>query len=152
MITVAFFGVNPIEQPSTGLPASDVSAIRAVDAAYVSAVIARDWDKFAALLTTHVVMMPPNEPAVVGRESSLARVRSFNVTSIEYAHTPNYVAGDRSVGYLQGSYTIRMAIPGAPQPFLDRGKYLWVLRKQATGAWLIDRLIWNSDGSREDAG
>jgi ketosteroid isomerase-like protein len=147
--------------PGAGVPtaadaavtsAMDVSAIRAVDAAYVKAVMARDWDKFAALLTTNVVVMPPNEPTVVGREANLARVRSFNVASLEYAHMPGNIAGERSVAYLQGTYTIRMTFPGAPQPFVDRGKYLWILRKQATGAWLIDRIIWNTDSPRENAG
>lgn len=96
--------------------------------------------------------MPPNESSVVGRAANLTRFRSFNVMSVEYAHAPVHVAGERSVGYLQGTYTLRMTFPNVAQPFVDRGKYLWVLRKQSNGDWLIERIIWNTDVPRENAG
>lgn len=132
-------------EANAALAAKDVAAIRAVDAAYVKAVMARDWEALAALLTPDGVVMPPNQPEVVGRGPNLARLRGFNLTSVEYAHVPGHVDGKGNVAYLQGSYTIKMTFPNVPQPLIDRGKYLWVLKKQSNGTWLIERIIWNTD-------
>ncbi len=125
---------------------ADVSAIREVDKGYVTGVISRDWEAITALLTPDAVMMPPNEPAVAGRAANLTRFRTFSFDSVEYAHTPVDIQGDGFLAYLRGSYSLRMTFGGKSEPFVDKGKYLWVLAKQGSGQWLIDRIMWNTDG------
>ncbi len=139
-----FLSVVSCHPPVAALSAGDILALKAVDKAYESAVMTRDWDGLAALLTPDAVLMPPNEPAVVGRVANLARFRTFNFTSIDYHHTLDYVGGQGGIGYLQGTHSLKMTLPNMPTPFADRGKYFLVLRKQSNGSWLIERVIWNS--------
>jgi ketosteroid isomerase-like protein len=126
------------------ISAKDVSAIRGVDAAYVHAVLSRDWDGLVGLLTTDAVVMPPNGQTVVGRGPNLTRLQNIRFSSVDYAHDITRISGNGSVAYLQGTFTLKMVLPEAPQPFVDEGKHLWVLRKQPNGRWLIERIIWNS--------
>lgn len=133
---------------STSLAAVDVAAVRSVDAAYVEAVMAADWTKLANLLTLDAVVMPPNEKAVVGREANLNRFQAFKFESVQYAHRTSTVGGQGSLAYLHGTYTIRVTFHGSSAAYEDTGKYLWVLRKQAKGPWLIERIMWNSDVAR----
>lgn len=123
---------------------SDVDAIKALDDAYVEAVVARNWDGLGALLTEDGVVLPPNESPVIGRAANTTRFKSFGTSPLEYAHGEVNVGGAGHIGYVQGTSTISITGPGAEESFVDTGKYLWVVKKQPTGAWLIDKIIWNS--------
>ena len=46
---------------------------------------------------------------------------------------------------MRGAYTMTLAVPGAPAPVQDRGKYIEIWRKQADGPWKLARDIFNSD-------
>ena len=50
------------------LSEEDVVAIRNTAAAYHEAAVAKDWDAVATYYTTDAVIMPPNQPAVRGRD------------------------------------------------------------------------------------
>ncbi len=123
----------------------NLAAVRAVDDAYVAAVMATDWNGLVALLTPAGVFMPPNETAVEGRAANLRRLQTFDLTSVDYAHTQIDVSGAAGVAYIQGTFSLSMTLTNVEEPLTDSGKYLWVLLKQPTGEWLIDKVIWNTD-------
>lgn len=128
-----------------GLTEQDRAAIRRLDLAYVNGVLTQDWEGITALLTPDAVVMPPNERPVAGRASNLARFRAFNLTSVEYEHVLIDIAGDAHVAYLHGQYSLRMRFPGVAEPYVDSGKYLWVVNTQGGAGWLVHRIMWNSD-------
>ncbi len=57
---------QPMQEVTSG---PDVDAIRAVSAAEIAALVAEDMDAHLATLTEDCIMLPPNEPAVVGHEA-----------------------------------------------------------------------------------
>jgi ketosteroid isomerase-like protein len=128
-----------------GLGAEDVAAIKRADSTYVTAVLGQHWDSLVTLFAPTVTLMAPNEKPVIGVADNLTRLRAFSLDSVEYVHTPIDIVGTGELAYLNGTYRLRMAVSGAPQLIVDQGKYLWVLRKQTDGRWLIERLIWNSN-------
>lgn len=130
---------------ATRLTDAELASIRSVDAQYVAAISSANWEALANLLSENGTILPPNEPAVVGRVANLARLRTFPGAPSEYVHNITEVGGDRDWGYLQGTYVIRMTVPGAASEFRDRGKYLWVLHR-GSDRWLIHKITWNSDG------
>ena len=134
-----------VAQTAPSLPPHDVAAILRVDSSYVRAVLRQRWDSLVALFAPNVTLMAPNELPAKGRSENLARLQRFQIASVDYSHAPRVVDGAGGMAYLEGDYRIQMSMAGMAQPFADQGKYLWILRKQPTGGWLIERLIWNSN-------
>jgi uncharacterized protein (TIGR02246 family) len=123
----------------------DLAAIRALDEAYVEAVIALDWEGLAALFKTDGVLMPPNEATVTGRAALRERGENFNIAAVKYTHTEIDVGGASGVAYLHGTYAIELTFEDDTATYEDVGKYLWILERQPDGEWLIEKVMWNSD-------
>lgn len=125
------------------LPKEDRAAIAANTAAWLKAVRASDWAEVAARYTPDATLMPPNEPAVSGRESIRKWFAAFpplvsmdlNVVETE---------GCCDVAYVRGTYKLAIAPPGAGT-IQESGKYLEIHHKQADGKWLMLRDMFSSD-------
>lgn len=105
-----------------------------------------DVETIAGLVTEDVVWMPPNEPAMVGRQAVKTRYTSqFAKSSAKFEmHMAEIiVCGDW--GVLRGPY-VRIDTPknGGP-PVEITGKYLMVMQLQPDGFWQIARDIYNGD-------
>lgn len=128
--------------PAT-LGEQDRADIQEVTQTYMDAVNARDWDKLASTYSDGAVLMPPQAPAVTGRESIRAffaafpPITEFNLQNVE-------IDGFDDLAYVRGIYTLTIAAEGQ-EPVADSGKYLEIRRKQPDGSWLIVRDIYNSD-------
>ena len=122
----------------------DVAAIKASTEAFVQAVKSEDWTALAALYTGDAVVMPPNTPMIQGREAIQAwnetspPITEFNLTIVE-------IDGCGDLAFVRGTYSMTIALEGAPEPIQDTGKYIEIRRKQEDGSWLIARDIFNSD-------
>jgi uncharacterized protein (TIGR02246 family) len=107
---------------------------------------AGDADRWLALWTEDGVQMPPDEPAVVGKERIGARIRSaldqfkfdMTVTNAE-ART----AGDWA--FARGTYQATLTPKKGGNPIAIDGKYMTILVKQPDGSWKIHRDIFNSN-------
>jgi uncharacterized protein (TIGR02246 family) len=122
--------------------ASDESAIRAVNRQFEQAVASRNADAVAQLYSTDALIMPPNAPAVRGREA----IRSFWAEMVKSNPTVTLTSQDIDVaGNLAtdvGTYTF--SFTGDQGPMTDRGKYITKLGKVGT-EWKITHDIFNSD-------
>lgn len=125
------------------LPKEDRAAIAANTAAWLKALRAADWSGVAARYTPDATLMPPNEPAVTGRESlrkwfaAFPPIVSMDLNVIE-------TEGCCDIAYVRGSYELAIAPPGAGT-LHETGKYLEIHRKQADGTWLMLRDMFSSD-------
>jgi ketosteroid isomerase-like protein len=127
---------------ASGAPA----AIRKLDEVFMKAVAARD---VAALVqgfyAPDAVLMPPNHPAVEGREKIqqfLQGLLDAGASSIKLSTTRIWGAGSVACG--RGVYTLAMNPPGGV-PSEDSGKYIVCYRRQANGSWRAVADIFNSD-------
>ena len=105
-----------------------------------------DLEAFLARVTEDVVVMPPGEASVIGREALRAHHRPiFDAFRIEATHeaVETRVFGDAVIqwGNAAGSFTPRSG--GAPFGF-DQ-KYLFVFLRQSDGSFKIWRAIYNDN-------
>ena len=118
--------------------------MRAVVDSFGEAVMAQDWPKVVAYYTEDGILLPPNGPAVQGRDAmrrlfeSWPKLISFKENILE-------IEGRRDVAYVRGTYEMALSPPGSKAPVHDVGKSLAVWERQADGRWLVSRVMWNSD-------
>ncbi|MFN0009251.1 MAG: YybH family protein [Planctomycetota bacterium] len=129
---------------TASLSKADRAAISANSAAWLKAVRAADWAATAAGYTTDAMLMPPNMPAISGREAIHEFFATFPpIVSMEVEDTE--VGGCCDVAYVRGTYRMAIAPPGM-DTIHESGKYIEIRRKQADGTWLKLRDMFSSDG------
>lgn len=126
--------------------AGDVAAIKRLAEAWDAGWRTGDASALAALFTDDAVLMPQNQPAIIGRESIQSVYRaaldqftvkgSGEVLEVE-------VAGDWA--FYRSSYTLTAVPKAGGEPTKDSGKSVHILKRQRDNSWKIARLIANSD-------
>jgi uncharacterized protein (TIGR02246 family) len=128
---------------AAGLSDADTTALKQNDQVFATSAMAKNFGAAAALYTDDASMMPPNGPAVQGRQqiekflSSFPPISSFTFDIVD-------VDGRGDLAYVRGNYAMTLTPPGGA-PVNDRGKYVEIWRKQADGSWKIKWDIFNSD-------
>jgi ketosteroid isomerase-like protein len=131
--------------PKSALSNEDVTAIRANIDAYVSALRAADWDGWGKTLSPDVVVMPPNNAPLVGRDAAVAYIKTFpKITALTVK--PAEVTGQGDLAYVHGTYALSMILPNGSSAN-DSGSFLEITRRQSDGTWLSSRLIWHPDAA-----
>jgi uncharacterized protein (TIGR02246 family) len=127
---------------------SDINVLRDVEIAEEQAWISKDIEKAVGFYTNDAILMFPNMPAIVGRDSIRAYIKSSfadTAFTVQYQITGVDVAQSGDLGYTQGTVTSATTDPKTGKVVTDRGKWLTVRRKQADGSWKIVRDAWSSD-------
>ena len=123
-------------QAQTKLPDTDVRAIADASQTFARAIVARDPKALASFYTDDGVLYPPGETAVKGRtaiEACLAALPPMKDFALRITRTE----GRDDLAYVQGTYTMTVAVPGAPEPIQDSGYFIEIRRRQPDGRWLI---------------
>jgi len=119
---------------------TDAPAFTANGSSWMEAFNNHDAEGLAALYTQDAVLLPPNEPAVFGRDAIRATHQELFATGdfkidIEALET----VIDGQLAYVAGRY--RMWTDDGD--LVDRGKYIEIWRA-VNGEWLIHRDMYNS--------
>lgn len=126
---------------------ADTAGIGKARAAYERAAGAQDGAAIAKLYTPDGVEMPPNAPAAKGRAAieayHKAFAQQFMVHGITLTATDTQVRGDTAVDI--GTYTQSLMLMKGGGMFDDKGKYIVLLKKDASGNWMLTHAIYNSD-------
>jgi len=131
-------------QQAAPLSAADQAAVRASVDSFTQRVKRADWPGAVALYSADVHFMPPNQPAVEGRDALLTWMKAFPPLN-SFALTVDEVSGEGSVAYVRGHYAMSFTPPGAKAPVADAGKFLEVHRRAADGTWPNVADMFNSD-------
>lgn len=127
--------------------AGDAEAIDRVREAVVTAENSGDLDGLVALHTDDAIRMPPNEPAVIGKEAIRTRWQAFfdryTTNNVTVSSEEIIVAGDWA--FDRGTYTIALPAVEGSKTIEESGKYLGIASRQPDGSWRWSRLIWNSN-------
>lgn len=148
LATVTMLGAAACQQAPAALSEADRQAIQATSDQFVQHILAKDWDALSQLYAEDAILMPPNQPAVVGR----AAIREFNATFppvSAFSLTNEIIDGVGDLAYVRGRYRMTLAIEGSPA---DSGKYLEIRRRQVDGSWKFAADIFNSDVPLPTAG
>ena len=144
LAAVAACGPSEPMAPPEPLPlsAEDRTGIEAATEAFLTAFRANDWGALATMYTEDAVLLPPNAPAVVGRDNIqefFESGESFGSIEIETAEIEGY----SDLAYVRGTYRVTTA-PEEGESLSDSGKFLEIRRKQADGSWLYARDMFSS--------
>jgi len=129
------------QQPGPGLTQADEAAIGAVSEAHGRHSLAGELNGVVETFAEDAVYLPPNQPAVVGRSdigselAELPRVTGYNASVEE-------IDGQGDLAVMRGTYSLAFQ---SGSRLTDSGKYVYVMRRQSGGSWLIVWAIWNSD-------
>jgi uncharacterized protein (TIGR02246 family) len=125
---------------------TEVEAIKAVIADYVSGYESRDVENFVKVFTRDAVRMPPNSPSVVGSEGIRAYYEKwFEHQSLDVAIVPTEIHVAGGWAYAYGTYEATVILGDNEGSSKDYGKWLNIYKKGVDGAWKFHRNIWNSD-------
>ena len=125
---------------------ADIEAIKNLRAQYMISQDAGDVEGCVSYWSDDGVLMPPNEPSVVGKEALLSWYQNaFDHVKIDF--TVSYeqieVAGDW--GFARGEHEGTIIPKPEGEPIPDKGKLLEILRRQPDGSWKFACHMWSSD-------
>jgi uncharacterized protein (TIGR02246 family) len=125
----------------------EVEAIRRLADEAVAALNRGDIEASLALQTSDAQVLAPSRPAEVGRGAIRASLESlFEQYSVCESRTLEEVEVCGHWAFTRGTYRC-VLIPKDGQPAIEEsGKYLEVLKQDASTGWKYYRSIWNSDG------
>lgn len=128
-----------------GFTQTDANVIRERTQAFEGAFNAKSADDLTAYYTAESVLMPPNQPTIRGKDpikQFYGELYAQGATELD-VETKD-LRGHGTLAYESGAYSLnRRPTEGAKTR--DRGKYLFIWRKQNDGAWQIEQSIWSSD-------
>ena len=126
---------------------ADVEAIKKlVVEDFVEAENAGDVSAKVALYTDDAVLMPPNEPAVTGKEAIHSwHQTTYNQVSLQVTDSTDEIAVSGDWGFARGSYSATISLRAGGEPTRENGKFLVIVRRQPDGSWKIVCDMWNSD-------
>jgi uncharacterized protein (TIGR02246 family) len=126
--------------------ASTRSAVEAATEAFHQALRTNDAETFLSYVAEDVVLMPPGEAAIRGKNAMRVWYEQF----LSNYRTSALTLSDREVlvgdGWAVelGTYEWSLAPVTGGDPILDRGNYIQVWKPQPDGRWQFAREIWNS--------
>lgn len=135
-----------------GFSAEDRKEIPTIPERFVQRALEGDWDGLAELYHPHAIQMPPDQPAVEGREAirhALARTfgteGGVRLEDISLSIREAEGAGD--LVYVWATYRIKMSVTvGGEEVSIEQyGPYINILRRDDEGRWCIYRQVYNRD-------
>jgi uncharacterized protein (TIGR02246 family) len=136
---------EPEVDKSTRIDA-DVEAIKRVNVDLIEAFNAGDTSAAVALVMDDAVDLPPNRPAVIGKEAIRSFVQSdFNRFTWDFTDEIVEVEVSGDLAVMWTNYSVTLSPKDGGEPIESSGKWLKVLKRQSDGSWKFSRNIWNSD-------
>ena len=131
-------GVQP--QP-IGLSPEDRDAIQAYLDEYVSQCLDRDWAALVERLTDDVVLMPPDEPTVIGKAAAADFFDAYPIMTAFSAPIES-ADGRADLATIRGSLDMTVETEDGETRMV--GKWLATHRKEG-GRWRMATACWNLD-------
>ena len=141
-------GWTPIKKPQQ-LSREDRAKIEALCERYRSAWIANDRKSVLKTLAENAVLLPHHgHPPVVGRSAIVGfwwPADAPPTTVTEFTMTTDEISGNGDVGYVWGKFSLAFSYEEKAQKksVSNAGTYLMIVRRQASGSWLITHRMWD---------
>ena len=144
--SVAIGCAQPSSTPSAGSEA-DRQAITDLRQQEMALFSGGDVEKMLSVFTDDLVIMPPNEAAVVGKEAARSwfqtMVQQFKIEGTYTSVSDLTINGDWA--FERMTFALKLTPTGGGAAIEDVGKGVHVYRRQSDGFWKIAQDIWNSD-------
>jgi len=147
LLALLMMGCQPaVDQPEPSVPAEDIAAIQTIFENYQNTLNNGDAAGFANLYTEDAIRMPPNTPALVGKEAIRAESQDFAdqvVLTLTNEVAEVEVIGDWA--FIRGAWRASVTPREGGQATERSGKWLSIAVRQPDGTWKLHRHIWNSN-------
>ncbi len=131
-------GVQP--QP-IGLSPEDRDALQAYIDEVVSQCLDQDWDPLVERLTDDVVLLPPDEPAVIGKAAVADFLEAYPIMTA-FNFPIESADGRADLAATRGSFDLTVETEDGETRMV--GKWLATYRKEG-GRWRMATECWNLD-------
>ena len=129
-------GVQP---QRIGLSPEDRDALQALSDDSVRMLLDRDWDALLELVTDDVVLMPPDEPAVIGKAAVADFLGAYPIIT---ALSSNIDSADGRADHAATRSSFDMTVETEEGETRIVGKVLVTYRKEG-GRWRMTTECWN---------
>ncbi len=126
------------------LSRQDIEAIEEVHNRWIMEELAGNSSRVIELCRDDVRWIPPDAPAIVGKEAIAQYLGDSTVGLKEVQVGEVVIYGSDSVAYLTSNYHSRFAVEGGSEIQQATGTHLWILRKTWSGAWRVAIVAWSS--------
>ena len=113
---------------------------------WLNAMKANDAEALGRLVTADVVLLPPHQQPVAGRQGVIdwfgSVVQQARTVGVGILEREVIVAGEFAIE--RGAFTWNVAPTAGGSNFEDHGNWLAIWQRQSDGAWKVKRNIWNS--------
>lgn len=143
-LAMFLFALCYTSQAHAEVPSTDRSAIEALAREIGEAFSSGEVDRFLRLLTEDAVWMPPDRPALNGKEAIAEWYRQGQRAldqKLAFAPVDLQIHGDWAI--LQTTVTGTVAPRAGGTVVHVNNKAFFVLKRQPNGGWLFWRDIWN---------
>ncbi|MEO6778742.1 MAG: nuclear transport factor 2 family protein [Gemmatimonadaceae bacterium] len=120
---------NAAAPPPAALSAAELDSVKAVDAAFATAMNASDTAAALAIYANDARFMPPDSPVLDKAATAKLLVAFLAAGASDFVLTPTTVSGSGDLAYIVGTVSYRMKGAAVTD------KYAEVLRKGADGKW-----------------
>ena len=152
ILTASVFAISACQSPASRSEASTAEAeqaIRAMGDNYAAAINAGDRDKWLSFFADSLVIMPPGQTTMRGRESARAFAGPLFdqfVMRETIVYDEIHVDGDWASGRFH--YTLEITPKKGGTTITESGKAVaWL--KRSGNAWVFTHWIWNQDPARK---
>ena len=146
VLTVGILSACVDGQTSQISSAADEDAIRRMATQYTQAVEKADLEKFLSFYADSIVVMPPGQPVMRGRQAAKAFAEPLFdqfVMQESISYDELHVDGDWAAGRFSYTFSVTPKTGGATTT--ERGKAMVWLKRTASGVWQFSHWIWNQD-------
>ena len=133
--------------PARAQHEADVAAINALQRQADSAVKSGNPEGYLALVTDDAVLMPPDNPALIGKDAIRPWAHGFaqQFTMASYTPTDHELVVTDRWAFRRASMTWVLRPKAGGESLTQSGKFLIIYRREPDGTWRIARDIFNLD-------
>lgn len=148
----ALLALSACQPPPVTFTREDEASIETLATSYRQFILSRDYDAWAALFAEDAVYMVPNATVLQGRSAIRASLNDLPTPPSEMTVSLTTVQGSGDVAWAWGTYAYTMPAVGDTASATEIGKFLWGLKRQPSGEWLIGAEAFNADTPVEASG
>jgi ketosteroid isomerase-like protein len=104
-----------------------------------------DVEMFLSVHSDDVVLMPPNEPSILGKAEAEEWIREYlhNFRIVDLAPADRHVTQLGDCAVERWAYEVKIRPLAGGETIRDEGRFLSLWKRDSTG-WLIAQSMWNS--------
>jgi len=138
-------GGEVAEEPAVDVEA-DVEALKKIEEEWAAANTSGDIDKLVSFFTDNAVNIPPNEPALIGKEAIRDWFQQyFDQFTMEEDGTIVDVQVASDLAFTRGAFTSIQTPKAGGESLKSNGSWVTIYRKQSDGTWRCICNIWSDE-------